>query len=345
MVVVTGMPVASTNWRNSPAASAVDDAAAAVKHRALGFFDEADDFVEDEVIGAFVGIVAGEIDRGGPLGMGLGLLQIFREIDHHRAGPAGAGDVNGLFHDARDFVDVGDQITMFDNRQGHAEEVGFLEAALADHGLRDLAGDGDQGDGIHIGVGDGGDEIGGAGAAGGHADAGLASGARVTLRGEGAALLVARENGADGGTRQGLVNLHAGAAGIGEHDIDALAFERADKDVAAKHRGRNGLGRFGRLAGLFDFSVHRKKPTTVAGRGCIVESFFYARQDPPARSSDTTTTPATCSAIVNIGRTVMEHPMSVKRGFFNGKAARPPGCLRNALNSSACNLGTRALTG
>ena len=43
-----------------------DDAAAAVKHRALRLLDQPDDFVEGEVVGALVGIVAAEVDFGGP---------------------------------------------------------------------------------------------------------------------------------------------------------------------------------------------------------------------------------------------------------------------------------------
>ena len=124
---------------------------------------------------------------------------------------------------------------MFDNRQGHAEDVGFLERAFADHGLGHLAGDGDQRHGIHVGVGDAGDEVGRARPAGGHADAGPAGGAGVAAGGEGPALLVARQNGADGGAGQGLMDFHAGAAGIGENTFHPLAFQGPDQDVAALH--------------------------------------------------------------------------------------------------------------
>ena len=52
------------------------------------------------------------------------------------------------------------------------------------------------GHGVHLGVGQAGDEVGGAGAAGGHADADLAGAAGVALGREAAALLVARQDGA-----------------------------------------------------------------------------------------------------------------------------------------------------
>ena len=69
--------------------------------------------------------------------------------------------------------------------------------AFADHRLGHLAGDGDQRHGIHVGVGDAGDEVGRAGAAGGHADARPAGGAGVAFGGKRAALLVARQDRAD----------------------------------------------------------------------------------------------------------------------------------------------------
>ena len=61
----------------------------------------------------------------------------------------------------------------------------------------DLAGDGDDRDRVHLGVGEAGDEVGRAGAAGGDADAGLAGGAGVAVGHEPAALLVPRQDGAE----------------------------------------------------------------------------------------------------------------------------------------------------
>jgi hypothetical protein len=71
-----------------------------------------------------------------------------------------------------------------------------------------------------------------------HAHAGLAGGAGVALGGEAAALLVAGQDGADLGLGERLVDLHARAAGVGEDDFDAVAFEGLDEDVAAQHHRR-----------------------------------------------------------------------------------------------------------
>ena len=79
-----------------------------------------------------------------------------------------------------------------------AEGVGFLERVAADELGVDLAGDGDDRDGIHHGVHQAGDQVGGAGAGGGAADADLAGGAGVPFGGEDGVLLVPHQDVADG---------------------------------------------------------------------------------------------------------------------------------------------------
>ena len=72
-----------------------------------------------------------------------------------------------------------------------------MEGAAPNHGLVDLSGDGDQGAGIHVGVRDGGDEIGGAGTAGSHAHARLARRTSIALGSEAAALFMPRKDGSN----------------------------------------------------------------------------------------------------------------------------------------------------
>ena len=56
------MPVAIDELQQFLACVAGDDAAANVEHRPLGFLDQADDFVEHQIAGAFVGIVAAQVN-------------------------------------------------------------------------------------------------------------------------------------------------------------------------------------------------------------------------------------------------------------------------------------------
>ena len=82
--------------------------------------------------------------------------------------------------------------------------------------LRDVAGDADDGNGVEHGGGDAGDEIGGAGAAGGDGHADLARGARVAVGHVRCALLVADQDVMDGKLAQRVVDGQDGSAGIAE---------------------------------------------------------------------------------------------------------------------------------
>ena len=120
----------------------------------------------------------------------------------------------------------------------------FLERVGADDLGGHLAGDGDQRNAVELGVGDGGDEVRGAGAAGGHADADLAGAAGDALGGERAALLVAGQDRAQrvAKARERLVQRHAATAGVGENRVDAVVHQRLDQDVGPAGEFVLGLG-------------------------------------------------------------------------------------------------------
>ncbi len=271
-VVVTGMLRRLGKFFQFLRRAAADDAAAAINHRAFGLLDEAHDFVQREVVGAQVGLIVAaqaflDLLERRPHRLGPGLLDVFRHVNDHRAGASRLRDVKRLFHDARNVVHIRDEIGMLHDGQRHADDVGFLKRAAANHVLVDLAGDGDERAGIQVGIGDGGDEVGRAGAAGAHAHAGLAGRAGITFRRKTAALLVARQDGADFGFGERLVDFHARAAGIGENDLDAFAFEGLDEDVAAGH-GRADLG----ARGGGGFSLPRR--SSFGGEGGFRSSGF-----------------------------------------------------------------------
>ena len=231
-----------------------DDAAAAVDERPLALADERGELREFlvEIPVHRTGIVAGQVHGVGIRRHRHRLLDALWNINHHGAGPAGLRDVKRFLDDARQIVDVGDQVAVLDDRQRHAEHVRFLERALADHALSHLAGDRHHGGRVHVGVGDAADQIGCAGAAGGHAHAGFARGAAVAARHERAALLVTAKNGADllrAGQR--LMDLHRSAAGISEDDLDALPFQAGDENVGAFHGMAGQRRRSRRLRSAF----------------------------------------------------------------------------------------------
>ncbi len=239
-----------------------DDAAAGVDDGAVGLGDEVEDVLQLLVagVGELGEGLVGELDRGGEDRGEFGLLDVLRNVDDDGAGAAGAGEDEGLLEDAREVGGVEDEVAVFDDRQGHAEEVGLLERGLADELGENLAGDTDQRDGVHVGIGDAGNEVGGSGAGGGHAHADFAVGAGPGLGGEHTALLVAGKDDADFvAAGEGLVELLRGTAGVGEDDVHALTREALDYGVGAVHGATDfGLGEGGGRGGGFHGVVGKR---------------------------------------------------------------------------------------
>lgn len=219
--------------------SGSDDASADVKDGAFRFFDQAENFMEGDLVRRRSAVEAGDIHLGGPSHLGGGFLDIFRNIDHDRAGATGGSDMKGFGHDPGNISRMHHEVTVFNDREGNSENIGFLEGAPADCGRGHLAGDSDHRDGVHVGIGDAGDEVGCARTGSGHHNANLSGRPGVALGHERPALFVAGKNSTDlFRSGQGLVEHHARATGVSEDGIDASMLEGLDKDVAA--HGRSG---------------------------------------------------------------------------------------------------------
>ena len=140
--------------------SGSDDASTDVEDGAFRFFDQAENFMEGDLIRCRRAVEAGDIHLGGPSHLGGGFLDVFRNIDHDRAGTTGGGDMEGFRHDAGNISRMHHEVTVFNDGEGNAKNIGFLEGAPADGGRRNLAGDSDHRDGVHVGIGNARDEIG-----------------------------------------------------------------------------------------------------------------------------------------------------------------------------------------
>ena len=123
-----------------------------------------------------------------------------------------------------------------------------------------LAGDGQQGDAVQLGVGDRGHQVRGPGAAGGHADADLAGAPGVALGGKSAALLVPRQDDAElvAEARQRLVQRDARPARIGENRVHPVVHQRLDDDVRPAGRFRRRRGHLFRVGRVFWLILHGK---------------------------------------------------------------------------------------
>ncbi len=178
-----------------------------------------------------------------------GLLGVLGDVDEDGAGAAGRGDLEGETDSGRDVFGAGDEEVVLGDGQGDAGDVDLLEGVGAEDFGGDLAGDGDEGNAVQHGCCEAGDEVGGAGAGGGHADAGAAGGAGVAIGHVGGALLVADEDVVDGGEfAEGVVDGEDGAAGVAEDGGGAFAGEGGPEDFGSGELGvlvsAHGLLRF-----------------------------------------------------------------------------------------------------
>src|SRR5699024_22880 len=119
-----------------------------------------------------------------------------------------------------------DQVVTLGDGHGDAGDVHLLEGVLANETLAHVDGDKDNGGGVHIGGGDAGGQVGGAGAGSGKAYAHLAGRAGVAVGGMGGALLMGRQDVTDlvlvPVELQLVVNIQNGAARVTEYGIHTL---------------------------------------------------------------------------------------------------------------------------
>ena len=171
-------------------------------------------------------------------------LDVLGEIDQHRAGPAGLGYVEGLLDNPGHILDFGDQVVVLGDGPADLDDRGFLEGIGADDMLGHLPGDRHHGHAVHLGVGQGGDEVGGTGSTGGHADTDAAGAASITLGGEATSLFVPRQDRSQPvfPGNQGLVQGHAGPARVGKDALDSLMNQGVDENVGTTDAGGIACG-------------------------------------------------------------------------------------------------------
>ena len=136
---------------------------------------------------------------------------------------------------------------MLGHGQRNAGNIDFLKRVRAQHFARDIAGDADHRNGIEHGGGDSGDEVGGAGTAGGDGHAHLARGARVAVGHVRGALLVAYKDVVDGKFAQRIVNRKNCSARVPEYIGYTFAYQCRPHDFRAGEPGGCGEVRVGRL--------------------------------------------------------------------------------------------------
>ena len=205
-------------------------------------------------------------------------------------------------HDSGDILGVLYQVMVLRDCTRDFHHRRFLKRVGADHVPRNLAGHGDQGNGIHLGVGQAGHQVQGTRAGGRHHDARPAGRSGVAFGREDPPLFVARQDRAHpvAITRQRLVHRHARPAGIGEDDVDTVAHERLDQNVRSRKRPRCGLGHGQAIVdgGHGILAPDLEKSVTGVARSATAHGKILQRTSTLKQSRERAALPKICNALV-----------------------------------------------
>ena len=151
-------------------------------------------------------------------------LHVPGHVDQDRARPALLGHAESLADGAGQVGGGQHQVGALGADGRDAANVALLERLRPQRSARHLAGDGDHGDAVGLGAHNARDEVGGAGAGGGDANAGLAGDAGVAVGGVGGGLFVPHQDVAQlriGPQR--VVERQNGSAGVSKEHFNTLA--------------------------------------------------------------------------------------------------------------------------
>ena len=203
-----------------------------VKQRALSSLDQIQGRFQGEGIGLNRATEACRNHRTGLHRDVIELLlaHILGDIDQHRAWTPRGSNEEGLCNDGSQIGRVTHHPGVLHDRQGDAEDIGFLESISANRRAGHLTGDHHHGHRVHLGGGDAGHQIGGTGARRTKTDPNLSSGTGVGIRSMGTGLLMAHQDVANPAlllsNMQRVVDRQDRAAGIAKNRVNAMAAQR-----------------------------------------------------------------------------------------------------------------------
>ena len=203
------------------------------RNRLRRLLQQRHDRVSEAAIGLGIGRprVRRELHRPGKLF--LGLQQVGGDVDHYRPRTPAACPVKSFGDRLRNLVNRANQTAPLGQRERHAENVSLLKRIGADQRAAHLPRDADQGNRIHLRVGNACDQIGRAGPAGRHGNAHFARNPRITFRRENRALLVPREDVPHAAALERVVQRHDRAAGIAKHQLHPFGAQALQNDVGS----------------------------------------------------------------------------------------------------------------
>src|SRR5579871_6950349 len=161
----------------------------------------------------------------------FGLQHVRGDVDNNRSRTSAAGPVKSFGDHFGDFIDRTNDAAPLGQREGDAKNVGLLKSIGANEGTANLPGNADQRNGIHLRVGDAGDEIRRARAAGRNRYPDLPSYSRISFGREHGALFVSREHVPETAALERVIQRHDCPSRVTEHEFDPFSSQALQNDL------------------------------------------------------------------------------------------------------------------
>ena len=221
---------------NERRCTGTDHPAAEVDHRTFGRVDQRGDLGDHRRIN--LGGTFGRRRGGSGKKLAGGGGHILGNIDQHRAGPAGIGDGKRLTDRIGQILDPAHNEIVLGNRHRDAGDVNLLEAVRADLCVRDVGGNRHHRNGIHVGGGDSGHEVGASRPGGGKDNPRFAGGPGISVGRVGCALLVGGDEVADSKlvVIESVVYVQDSPARISEYGVNLLLGQHFENDLRTCHQ-------------------------------------------------------------------------------------------------------------
>ncbi len=208
-----------------------DHAPAGIDERALRSCNKVYRLVDLADMPLIGGLVTAEGDclRDGFAVPHLARADVFGEIDQHRTGPSGPGDVEGFLNDAIEIVGIFDQIVVLRHRHRDPGDVRLLERIVPEEAGGHLTGERHDRNGVHIRRRDPCNQVARAGAGGGKAYAYAAACTRVPVGRVRRCLLMPYQNMPDRRIVEFIVDRQHYATGVAEYGVHPFTLQRVNQ--------------------------------------------------------------------------------------------------------------------
>ena len=131
-----------------------NDATTSINNRTTSPFDGVDRFLDLQNRRLNVWLITGTFKLYIKICNHLLLLNIFRNVHNHRTGPPRFGNMKCFVNDLRNISDTLHKVAVLDHGKRGSDNIRFLKRVASQDGRRNLPGDGDQRDGVHLGIHD-----------------------------------------------------------------------------------------------------------------------------------------------------------------------------------------------